>query len=365
MKKRILSLCMVLALCLSLLPATALAAAPSGQELYVGGVQISSTGYWTTDSEGNVTAYSGAGTPSDNYIHYDADNNTLTLHNATIKAELPYNAYTPAGRRINGSAIGVLNESGNAELIINLEGANTIENVSQGIYVLSASTGTAILIIEGGGSLNASGYGNPGIRVLSNNGDATLSIQDAEVEATGTSVAGHGVLVQAGGSSDASLTVEGGGLTATGGSSSGLGIYFYGPSASNIKLSVSNNAIVRADGGIASGTNEDEAVTIDGTGIVFNNGTGAVYGDVTLQDNLEIGEDESLDIPSGSSLTIPNNITLTNDGTVTNSGTLTNNGTINNSGTLPDNIGGTAPPSITTTSPLASGTVGTAYRNIR
>ncbi|HIW83261.1 MAG TPA: Ig-like domain-containing protein, partial [Candidatus Dorea gallistercoris] len=50
-----------------------------------------------------------------------------------------------------------------------------------------------------------------------------------------------------------------------------------------------------------------------------------------------------------------------NEGTVTNSGTLTNHGTINNSGTLPDNIRGTAPPSITTTS-LDVGTVGTAYR---
>ena len=84
MKKRILSLCMILALCLSLLPATALAAAPDGQVLYVGGVQISSTGYWTTDSEGNVTAYSGTGTPAGNYIHYDADNNILTLHLSLI-----------------------------------------------------------------------------------------------------------------------------------------------------------------------------------------------------------------------------------------------------------------------------------------
>ena len=349
---------MVLALCLSLLPATALAAAPGGQELYVGGVQISSTGYWTTDSEGNVTAYSGAGTPSDNYIHYDADNNTLTLHNATIKTELPYNAYTPAGRRIHGSAIGVLNESGNAELIINLEGANTIENVTQGIYVLSASAGTASLTIKGGGSLNASGRQGTGIRVHSNNGNAALNI--TYVEATVTSAFYTGVLVQAGGSSDASLTVEGGSLTATRGRNHGFGIHFVGPSSSNIKLSVSNNAIVRANGGIASGTDGDEAVTTDGAGIVFNNGTGTVYGDVTLQENLTISEGESLDIPGGSSLTIPSGTTLTNEGTVTNSGTLTNNGTINNSGVLPGNIQGTAPPGITTTS-LDGGTVGTAY----
>lgn len=98
MKKRIwnkvVSIFTAILLVVGLVPnttVTALAAAPDGQVLYVGGVQISSTGYWTTDSEGNVTAYSGAGTPSDNYIHYDADTNTLTLHNTTIKKGLDYN----------------------------------------------------------------------------------------------------------------------------------------------------------------------------------------------------------------------------------------------------------------------------------
>ena len=52
MRKRFLSLTCALVLCLGLLPVTALAAAPIGQVLYVGGVQISSTGYWTTDSDG-------------------------------------------------------------------------------------------------------------------------------------------------------------------------------------------------------------------------------------------------------------------------------------------------------------------------
>ncbi len=45
MKQRIVSLCLMLALCLGLLPVTAGAAAPAGQVLYVGGVEISATGY--------------------------------------------------------------------------------------------------------------------------------------------------------------------------------------------------------------------------------------------------------------------------------------------------------------------------------
>lgn len=344
-----------------LLPVTALAAAPSGQVIYVGDEAVTSDGYWTTDDSGNVTAYSGEGAPTDNYIHYDTANNTLTLHNATIKRELALNPDIPGGTIIAGAAIGVLNQSGNAELTIQLEGGNTIEDVNTGIYVLanSSSIGTARLTISGDGSLTASGTGNSGIMVQSNSGDATLTIQNTEV--TATSTYSDGVLVRSGSSSSASLSVGGGSLTATDGSSFDFGIYFYGPSSpENINLAVSNNAIVRADGGIASGDNEDGPVTTDGTGIIFDGDEGTVYGSVTLQEDLTIGEGESLDIPNGASLTIPSGATLTNEGTVANSGALTNNGTINNFGTLPDNIQGTAPPSITATS-LDDGAENAAY----
>ena len=105
MGKKIFSLCMALALCLSLLPVTALADAPSGQVLYVGGVQISTTGYWTTGSNGSVTPYTEGGKPTENYIHYDADTNTLTLHNATIKESVS----TDTSTFIAGATIGVHN----------------------------------------------------------------------------------------------------------------------------------------------------------------------------------------------------------------------------------------------------------------
>lgn len=208
MKRRFLPILLILALCLSLLPVTALANAPSGQVLYVGGVQIYNTGYWTTGSNGSVTPYTEGGKPTENYIHYDADTNILTLHNAIIKDELP-DTDTPAGSFINGAAIGVLNQDGNAELTIQLEGDNTIEDVSTGIYVLapSPSTGAASLTITGSGSLTASGNIN-GIKVQSNRGDAILGINNAKV--TATSKHGIGVSVQADSGSSASLSVEGG-----------------------------------------------------------------------------------------------------------------------------------------------------------
>ncbi len=360
-RKRLLSACLALALCLGLLPATALAAVPSGQAIYVGEENVTSGGYWTTDDSGNVAAYSGTGTPTDNYIHYDAADNTLTLHNATIRECVPSDTST----YVMGAGIGVFNQNDASKLTIKLEGSNAIENVSTGICVLafSYSTGDASLTITGSGSLDTSGRNNPAIRVQSNGGNATLSIENAKVTATASS-SGYGVLVQSKNDSSVSLTVDGGSLTATGSGNDGAGIQLLfgsGDSASGTPtVTVSNNAIMRASGNADGIATNSTAATPSGTGIVFDGGTGTVYGSVTLQEDLEIGEGESLTIPNGTSLTIGNDATLTNEGTVTNSGTLTNNGKIENSGTLPSNIGGTAPPSITTTS-LAGGAVGEAY----
>ena len=364
-RKRLLSACLALALCLGLLPVTALAAVPSGQVIYVGDEAVTSDGYWTTDDSGNVTAYSGEGTPTDNYIHYDAADNTLTLHNATIRERVPSDTST----YVMGAGIGVFNQNDASKLTIKLEGSNAIENVSTGICVLafSYSTGDASLTITGSGSLDTSGRNNPAIRVQSNGGNATLSIENAKVTATASS-SGYGVLVQSKNDSSVSLTVDGGSLTATGSGNDGAGIQLLfgsGDSGSGTPtVTVSNNAIMRASGNADGIATNSTAATPSGTGIVFDGGTGTVYGSVTLQEDLEIGEGESLTIPDGASLTIGNGATLINEGTVTNNGTLTNNGTINNSGTLPDNINGTGTvnhaPTITTDS-LPNGTEGTSY----
>ena len=330
--KRLLSACLALALCLGLLPATALAAAPEHQVIYVGGVEISSTGYLTTDSEGNVTAYSGTEAPTDNYIHYDAQNNVLTLHNATIKKGLEYSENIEGGTYIFGSAIGVLNQNGAAELTITLEGTNTIAEVGKGIFVLasSTSTGGATLTITGGGSLDASAS-QTGIWVQSNNGDATLTIRDADVEAEVTGSNGDGVLVQAGQSSNASLSVNGGSLTATGSGTHGAGIRFlFGSSDSSSRtpsLTVSGNAIVRANGSAGGITSNSSTGVQYGTGsnstggIVFDGKDGTVYGTVELKEDLTIGKGESLTIPDGASLNTNGKLTV--DG-----GTLTQNGTV-------------------------------------
>lgn len=316
MKKRILSLLCVLALCLGLLPVTALAVAPNGQVIYVGNENVTRGGYWTTDSDGNVTASTAGETPTDNYIHYDAENNVLTLHNATIRMSVSIDTNT----LLAGAAIGVLNQygDGNAELTITLEGTNTIADVSSGIYVLasSASTGSSNLTIQGDGSLNASAS-QTGILVQSNSNNAALCVENAEVTASADGAFKNGVLVQAKDGSDVSLTVNGGSLTA----SVNANIWFQfgsGTSGSGTPtVTVSNNAIVRANGGIANnsstsiqyGTGNEE-----NGGIVWNGTGGTVYGDVTLQEDITISEGESLTLDGGASLNAGNHNVIVDGG---------------------------------------------------
>ena len=338
---------------LLLLPVTALAAAPNGQELYVGGMQISSTGYWTTDSDGNVTS-AGETQPGDNYIHYNANDNILTLHNATIKKGLAYDQNTPAGSTIHGSAIGVLNQSGDAELTVQLEGSNMIDEVSTGIYVHSSGGGAA-LSIAGNGTLFIDSTFCP-IQVISFNGNAALSIENAKVTATSSYY--NGVTVQSGNSenSSASLTVNGGSLTATAQSSGVSGIRFVfgsgGSGSGTPNLTVSGNATVRANGSAGGITNNSSTGVQYGTGgketggIVFDGKNGTVYGNVTLQEDLEIGEGESLTIGQDASLNTGSHEVIVNGGTLTGG----------------DKIIGTVKyaPTITTEN-LPTGEVGTAY----
>ena len=314
---------------LLLLPVTALAA--DTNTVYVGGVELVGSHdnivYATTNESGEVITNDA---DADNY-NIKWDGSTLTLRNATIKESVS----TDTSTFIAGAAIGVLNQNGDANLTITLEGTNTIAEVSMGIYVLASSTSTssANLTITGDGILSASSVSNPGIRVQSNTGNGTLTITGAKVTAS-SSNGDNGVQIRCGDGSDASLTVNDGSLTATGSGTYGAGIRFlFGSSDSSSRtpsLTVSGNAIVRANGsagGITSNSSA-EVQTAAGTGesggIVFDNGTGTVYGNVTLQEDLEIGEGESLTIPEGASLDTNGKLTV-NGGTLngTPSGSVT------------------------------------------
>ena len=289
----------------------------------MGGVALTgsteSPAYATTDTSGNVIT---KGATAANY-NIKWDGSTLTLKDAYITKGVSTPDYSSP---VEGAAIGVFSTIGNAELTIQLAGSNTVDasKASKGVHVYSSS-GTATLNITGSGSLNASGF-QSGIQVQSNSNNATLTIQGAVVGATVSSASGDGVFVQAGGSSNASLSVDGGSLIATGKSDYGAGIrYTFGSSSSGSgtpSLTVSGNAMVKASGG-EGGIRDNSSADIqigDGNnssgGIVFDNGTGTVYGDVTLQDNLTVGEGESLTIPDGASLNANGKLTV-DGGTIT------------------------------------------------
>ena len=330
MKKRMLSLLCVLALCLGLLPVTALAVdAPNN--LYVGNQNVKSgedTTYWTTNDSG---ALDKSNENADWTVRYNPNTATLTLKSATIK---------PTSNIGTSAVIYAQSNSQSAvSLTIELDGRNTIEcdSAFYGIYVdaemSNDSYGTdASLTITGNGSLEVSGSFN-GIMVKSGSGNASLTINNASVVAKTTQThSGYaGVYVQsstkATGSPQLSLAVNGGSLT-TSASEGNDGIQFYvgsfQASKATTSLTVSENAIVDArNGGISASR---ISVTLptptptgnNSSGIVFDGSAGTVYGSVTLQDDLKIKSGETLTVPNGSSLNC--NEKLTNNGTILASG---------------------------------------------
>ena len=355
-RKRLLSACLALALCLGLLPVTALAAGEDAPNtLYVGNQQVisgSSTTYWTTDNNGELTRVENVTDDSNDWtVRYDPNTATLTLKNATIKTTHG----DSRGAMIYAQSVG----SRAVSLTIQLVGENTIvcDSAYYGIYVdaemSNDSYGTdASLTITGNGSLEVSGS-SYGIWVKSGTGNASLNIKNVAVTSSTNGDYAAGVCVQsstkATGSPQLSLAVDGGSLT-TSASEGNDGIQFYvglfEATGATTSLTVSDNAIVRANGGIKA-SRVDEP-TPSGTGIVFDGTEGTVYGDVTL--------DESLTINQGETLTIPDDSSLNSNGKLTNNGKII----VDNGGKLEGTINGNQPPKITTER-LNDGTVNTTY----
>ncbi len=331
MKKRFLSLLCVLALCLGLLPVTALAAEGAPDTLYVGNQQVISyteTTYWTTDESGGLTRVYD---DNDWNVKYDPNSATLTLRGATIQGQ------ASTGSAPYGSGIYALSSSGQpVALTIELIGTNTITGTF-GIFLnaeIDASSygtnATLTITSENNGSLEVSGS-NHGIFVNSGTGNASLNIEKATVTSSTNGNYAAGVCVQSGASAteppNISLAVDGGNLTASGTGSSD-GIWFYVGSSqatgATTSLTVSENAIVDARTGGISASRITETLPTptptgdNSSGIVFDGTEGTVYGDATLDEPLTVGEGETLTVPSGSSLNC--NGKLTNNGTILASG---------------------------------------------
>ncbi len=334
-------------------------------KLYVGDQQVivaDTVTYWATDDSGGLIRLNDATDNSNDWtVRYNPNTATLTLNEATITGSSDSSVSKGAG------IYALCYSEKPVSLTIELIGTNTITG-SYGIYVEAqqggiVGTNASLLIQNSGndGSLEVSGS-SYGIYVKSGTGNAFLTINNASVVASSSSsfVDSAGVCVQSG--SDAtssprlSLAVNGGSLSASGGTDRD-GIKFcvgaYEATSATTSLTVTDNAIVDArTGGIsASGVSVNPNVNIGSTGstggIVWNGAEGTVYGDVTLDESLTVGEGETLTIPERSSLDMNGNtITVESGGKL--EGTPTGNGTVK------------IAPTITTES-LPDGEVGTAY----
>ena len=346
MKKRFLSLLCVLALCLGLLPVTALAVGEI--ELYVGGQQIKESGCYENKS-GTWRKVDGT-EPANGQFSYDAATATLTLNQAKIVND----QYVTVGGGFTypGSVIAFSQSADVSLTIVVSQGTSNITGTG-GIRVVSKA-GDASLSISGPGSLEVNVDRNDSGITLIGSKNVNLNIDGADVKTLAAYY--YGVDLHAGDGFKAAAVVNNGKLTA--GGSGGIGIYYRWTNLSDSgtsSLTVSGNAVVDTrDSKILIASQASEVQVSAGSdgngGIVFDGKSGTVYGDVTLQENLEIGTDETLTIGKDASLTVPEEVKLTNNGKIDNSGEL--NGTVDGSGTVTPKI---------TTDSLPDGTVNQLY----
>ena len=347
MRKKIVSLCMALVLCLGLLPVTALAAEEI--KLFIGGQQITESGCYENQN-GTWTKVDGT-EPANGQFSYDAATFTLTLNEAEITNNQTVNV--AEGYTYYGSVIAFSQTADVSLKIVVSQGTSTITGTG-GIRVES-TTGDVSLSIAGPGSLDVEPKGSSSGITLCSSKNTKLDIDGADVTASSPAQYGVYLISSTDASSTSTITVNNGSLT-TGGNGN-VGIYYYWSGTSNAgtsSLTVSGNAVVDTRNSQIMAQNKETVVQVgagsDGNGgIVFNGKNGTVYGEVELQDDLTINEGETLTVGKDASLTVPDGKNLTNNGTVT-----TEEG-----GTLTGNITN-APPKINTEG-LSEGTVNTEY----
>ena len=291
-------------------------------KLFIGGQQITESGCYENQN-GTWTKVDGT-EPANGQFSYDAATFTLTLNQAEITHDRTVKV--AEGYTYEGSVIAFSQTADVSLKIVVSQGTSTITGTG-GIRVES-TTGNASLSIKGSGSLDVEPKGsNSGITLCSSK-NTNLDIDGADVTASSPAQYGVYLISSTDTTSTSTITVNNGSLT-TGGNGN-VGIYYYWSGTSNAgtsSLTVSGNAVVDTRNSQIMAQNKETVVQVgagsDGNGgIVFNGKSGTVYGNVTLQEDLTIGADETLTIPAGSTLNC--NDKLTNNGTIqVNGGTLT------------------------------------------
>ena len=168
-----------------------------------------------------------------------------------------------------------------------------------------AAIGNAFYVGEvtiNGGTVTASGsyYG-----ILGN-----VTINGGTITATGKN---YGLGMNTGIEAAEVMTISGGTVTATG---DRVGIE--GP----LSTGESGNAVIFAS------SISDQSQKDSWNGVIFEETEGKVYGNITPEGSFEIPANYTLNIPDGNTLTIEKDITLTNSGVIELGGKIINNGRI-------------------------------------
>ena len=366
---------------LLLLPLAARAAG-NPTTLTVGGTDVLSGGYWTTDESGTLTP---DGASADNYNVYYDGNGTLTLKDATINGtniigHVGAGIYAEGDLTIvlegSSTVTGVQDPNGESQSIrvsgnltiqggsLTAQGAETSSGSSYGIFVTGSFTQQSGIVTAIGGDVSGN-YTSTGLYVYG----GTVTAQDGTLTATGgdTSGSSYGISMSSSSSvtvNDATVTVTGGtgnysyglyvdpsspsvspsvtlsgsgSLTARSGSGTdtAVGIYLNNIWSSTGSVTVGNGSTLLTNSVIFRDSSFNEnplAPTGDGSWLIYgqSNQTSAVGGTYTLTDDLTIENGNTFTIPAGSTLTIPEGVTLTNNGTlnIANQSSLAGEGTL-------------------------------------
>lgn len=207
----------------------------------------------------------------------------------------------------------------------------------------SGEAGYCTNIEISGGDITATGYnGAAGIGAGAGHRCRDgITITGGHVKATGGSksegnggagIGGGGGDQFSGGFAGGNILISGGYVEAAGGAGSlndgdgiGNGGGFKGNDPSTFATGDDGKAIIFASAGGESGAaiyDQSGKENESWRGIIFENGVGAAYGDQTLQEDLTIAKEQSLEIPKGTKLVVPDDVTLTNDGAIVGEGTL-------------------------------------------
>ena len=196
--------------------------------------------------------------------------------------------------------------------------------------------GASIITISGGNVTATGGQYGAGIGAGAYGGTEYITISGGNVTAMGGQYAAG--IGSSTGTYAGYITISGGSVTATGGEyGAGIGggqrVY-----ARNITIS---DACVAAKGGsgaknhIGSGANGGGSINITKrNSLVIEGDTGTVTGNARVRDDFTVGSDVTVEIGEDASLTVEKGATLTNNGTIDVHGELVNNGDIVNNGRI-------------------------------